>query len=308
MTRTAEVQTNASCRREGLPAWFRQPLPDQEKIAAMRRVVGSGALYTVCQGARCPNTGVCWGRGVATFMILGHRCTRACRFCGVEHGCPDPIDPGEPDAVAEAVRRLGLRYVVMTSVTRDDLPDQGAGQFAAAIEAIRARCPNVGIEVLIPDFSGEDRLVDAVVEAWPETIGHNIEMVPRLFSTLRPEGGYDRSLGILRRVGRSSQGRVMVKSGFMVGLGETDSEVIEVLRDLHQAGCDVVTIGQYLAPSDGPRHVGVRRFVSPEQFDEYARIGRGLGIRHVVSGPLVRSSYLAHEAYVAGTTRGSEEA
>ena len=238
----------------------------------------------------CPNIGECFCAGTATFMILGDLCTRDCRFCAVAHGTPAPPDPDEPGQVAEAASRLGLEYVVLTCVTRDDLPDGGAAHFAAVIEALRVRLPNISIEVLSSDFAGAEAPLAKVLEAEPAVYNHNIETVRRLQCRVRPQADYDRSLGVLRRA-RELAGGIPTKSGLMVGLGESVEEMEEALADLADAGCSIVTIGQYLQPS--PEHLPVECYVSPEQFELYERIGRELGIGQVVSGPFVRSSYRA---------------
>jgi lipoic acid synthetase len=227
-------------------------------------------------------------------MILGNACTRDCAFCAVAHGRPEPPDPTEPDRVAAAAAELGLRHVVVTSVTRDDLPDAGAEQFVRTIRAVRARLPDASVEVLTPDFQGHEADIGAVAEAGPDVYNHNVETVPRLYSTVRPDAGYGRSLRLLEYV-RRSYPDVFTKSGIMVGLGETDGEVAEVLQDLRIVGCDSVTIGQYLRPS--PRHLPVERYVPPERFAEYARTATELGFQHVASAPFVRSSYNAAEAW-----------
>lgn len=293
MTSVGATSTQREKARR-LPDWFRQELPDPARLAAMRERVKQGGLHTVCVEARCPNQGQCWNQGVATVLILGDCCTRACRFCGVRHGEPRAVDPDEPRQVAEFVQDLNLRYVVVTSVTRDDLPDGGSGHFCRTIDAIRTIVPQTRIEVLIPDFGGEEAAIRKIVEAAPDVAAHNLEMVRRLFPQARPQGDYDRSLNVLRRLRHLTPGGI-VKSGFMVGLGERDDEIEDILKDLAAVECDVVTIGQYLSPSD--RHVPVGRFVEPQQFRDFERMGEALGIRQVVSGPLVRSSYLAESSY-----------
>jgi lipoyl synthase len=279
-----------------LPPWFRQDLPEIPKIKKMQGLFRERSIATVCESARCPNMGQCWGRGVATFMILGDRCTRSCRFCAVTTGTPLPVNRDEPEGVAAMADHLGLRYVVITSVTRDDLPDQGAGQFARTVKALRAMNSFIKIELLIPDFSGQSGVLGEVAGAQPDVLGHNIEMPRRLFSRIRPQADYDRSLSVLREIRRRDPDMI-VKSGFMVGLGETEAEVEDVMRDLRSAGCDLLTIGQYLSPSETPRHVPVDRFVEPAQFEYYRQAGMDMGFQHVFSAPLVRSSYIAEEAY-----------
>ena len=281
-----------------LPAWFTQPLPDGMAIGRMRTLLRGHALHTVCESARCPNAGRCWGRGTATFMILGDTCTRACRFCAVKNGSPSSVDEDEPRRIADAVKALGLKYVVLTSVTRDDLPDGGAAHFARAVRAIKKFCPDVKVELLVPDFAARRECFEAVAEAGPAVIGHNIETVRQISKALRPQADHDRSLGALR-MARNVPGRHFVKSGLMVGLGETDAEVLEAMSELRVAGCDIVTIGQYLAPEADGRQVPVGRFVEPRTFEMYRREGVAMGIRQVFSGPLVRSSFMADEVHGA---------
>ncbi|MBF0479529.1 MAG: lipoyl synthase [Candidatus Omnitrophica bacterium] len=283
-----------------LPSWFKQSIPEVSQLQAMKNLLTSASLHTVCEGALCPNLGQCWGQGVATFMILGHCCTRACRFCAVPSGVPEDVDPEEPEAVAQAVKSLKLNYVVVTSVTRDDLPDEGADQFVAVIRAIRRVNPDVKVEILVPDFSGRGGLMEQVILSRPEVIGHNIEMAERLFSDVRPQALYRRSLDVLR-VYNEYEGCSLIKSGFMVGLGESREEVFQTMDDLAEAGCDIVTIGQYLAPSKHGRHVPVERFYTPEEFDEFKIYGEQKGIRYILSGPLVRSSFIAEQGYLKVT-------
>jgi lipoic acid synthetase len=262
----------------------------------MRALLKANGLYTVCEGARCPNLGECWENRTATFMILGDTCTRGCRFCAVKAGSPDMPDADEPLAVADAVRRLGLKYVVVTSVTRDDLPDQGAWQFARTVRAIKEVNSGVPVEVLIPDLSADEDLIRSIVEAEPAVVGHNIETVRRLSLAVRSGADYDRSLEVLRTVRRLSSD-VFVKSGLMAGMGETDEEIVMTLQDLKEAGCDIVTIGQYLAPTKCGRHINVERFVPPEVFEKYREEGLKRGLKYVLAGPLVRSSYLAEKGF-----------
>ena len=280
-----------------LPSWFVQPPPEQQALTRMKSLLREGHLHTVCQSARCPNMNQCWARGVATFMILGDVCTRACRFCAVKAGRPLPVDEQEPEAVARTVEALGVTYVVVTSVTRDDLPDEGAGQFARTVRAIRRRVPGVKIEVLIPDCSGRVELLREITGAAPEVIGHNMETVERLSPEVRPQAEYHRSLAVLRDLRRLAGKDVYIKTGFMVGIGETEEEVLALMRDIRDTGCEMLTIGQYLAPTGSPRHVRTRRFVSPEEFEAFKRAGEAMGFSHVMSGPLVRSSYIADQGY-----------
>ncbi len=262
----------------------------------MRALLGTHDLHTVCQGARCPNTGRCWAKGTATFMILGDTCTRACGFCAVKSGRPSPVDEDEPARIAAAVRDLGLKYVVLTSVTRDDLPDEGAAQFARSVRAVKDISSGIRVELLVPDFSARPVCLETVVESGAEVVGHNIETVRRISRLLRPQADHVRSLQVLQIL-RRIPGAHLVKSGMMVGLGEADAEVLEALAELKAAGCDIVTIGQYLAPEADGRQVPVARFVEPQVFEMYRREGRAMGIRQVFSGPLVRSSFMADEVY-----------
>jgi len=249
-------------------------------------------LATVCQSANCPNLGECFNRSTATFMILGTRCTRNCRFCAVERGRPQAIDPDEPERIARAVASLKLNYVVITSVTRDDLADGGAGQFRRTIECVRRHCPQTGIEVLIPDFKGSIHALQSICNARPEILNHNIETVARLYPAVRPEASYFRSLGILEYVARQG---MPVKSGLMLGLGETPKEIAQTFRDLRRVGCRCLTLGQYLAPSK--HHHPVVRYVSPEEFNQWAAFAHQSGFTQITAGPLVRSSYRAEEMY-----------
>jgi len=277
-----------------LPPWLKVKAPKRPRLRDTKRVVDRHCLHTVCESAKCPNIGECFARRTATFMILGSMCTRNCRFCAVEHGCPEPLDATEPDRVAAAAAELGLRHVVVTSVTRDDLPDGGAAQFVRTVQAVRARLSEASVEVLIPDLEGREADIGAVAAAGPDVLNHNVETAPRLYARVRRQAEYARSLCLLEYV-KQSYPRLSTKSGIMVGLGETDAEVVDVLRDLRAVGCDSITIGQYLRPS--PRHLAVERYVPPEQFTEYATIARELGFRHVASAPFVRSSYNAAEAW-----------
>lgn len=279
-----------------LPSWFRQRLPDMEKIRGMKERLRLLGLHTVCESALCPNMGKCWGDGTATFMILGEICTRACRFCAVRAGRPQAVDKDEPYRVATAVKELNLRYAVVTSVARDDLDDKGAGQFARAVYVIREFNPGTAIEVLIPDFSNDPESLNQVAAARPEVIGHNMETVLRLSPDVRPQADYGRSLRVLEHFKRLDPS-LLTKSGLMVGLGETADEVIETMRDLVRAGCDILTIGQYLAPTRRKRHVKVRRFVAPEEFEFYKKKGLELGFKYVMSAPLARSSFIAEQGY-----------
>ena len=279
-----------------LPAWFKQPLPDMDKIRSMQGLFRDKRLHTVCESAHCPNMGQCWGEGVATFMILGGTCTRACRFCAVPAGHPETVDIDEPRHVAQAVQQLKLRYVVVTSVARDDLADEGAAQFAAVIREIRQLTPEVKIEVLIPDFSAKEESLRILSTANPEVISHNIETVRRLSRDIRPQADYERSLRVLRRF-RALNPKSLVKSSLMAGIGETDEEIIALMQELLEAGCQILTIGQYLAPTRMKRHVSVAHFVTPAQFAHYREMGMRMGFQYVESGPLVRSSFIAEKGY-----------
>lgn len=279
-----------------LPQWFRQPLPDMEKVNAMKTMLRGAKLHTVCESAHCPNLGQCWGQGVATFMILGGTCTRACRFCAVPAGRPETLDIEEPMHVAESVLHLKLNYVVVTSVARDDLPDEGMGHFVNTIGAIRQLSPTTKIEVLIPDFSGKEDLLKSLAASGPEVISHNIECVRRLSPLVRPQAQHDRSLNVLKRFRQLAQ-KSFVKSSFMLGLGETKQEVQTLMQELLDAGCQILTIGQYLAPTMAKRHVRVDRYVRPEEFEEYRHMGMNMGFKYVESGPLVRSSFIAEKGY-----------
>ena len=285
------IETSHRARK---PGWLRKPLPAGPEYEKIRGLLAETHLHTVCQEAGCPNMFECFGGGTATFLILGDRCTRDCRFCAVTHGSPDPPDPAEPARVAEAAAALGLEYVVVTSVTRDDLPDGGAAAFKDTISALRGRIPGVGVEVLVPDFQGSGPAMEEVLSAEPDVLNHNIETVPRLYRSVRPRAVYRRSLGLLGSVQRLSPG-TPVKSGMMLGLGETEEEVERTLMDLAAAGCTLLTLGQYLQPS--PRHVPVSRFLPPEEFLSWKRRAIEIGFEGVAGGPFVRSSYHAREMY-----------
>jgi lipoic acid synthetase len=284
--------------RRTLPDWFKRPLPRGGATRVVRGLVDELQLHTVCESAKCPNQNECWSARTATFMVLGNNCTRRCFFCSVPKAKPDPLDRDEPRRVAEAARRLGLRHVVVTSVDRDDLPDKGAGHFVSVVEELR-RAGDFVIEVLTPDFKGRPEGADEVAAVGPDIFNHNVETVPRLYKQVRPGADYEGSLALLERAKRRD-GAVLTKSGLMVGLGETDDEVCGVLCDLRRVGCDIVTIGQYLRPSN--REVPVDRYVTPDEFAALAARGRALGFLGVYAGPFVRSSYNAGKVYahVAG--------
>ncbi|NOZ19747.1 MAG: lipoyl synthase [Planctomycetes bacterium] len=282
-------------RRRRFPPWLKKRLPTDGSTRHVRDLLQTLDLTTVCQNARCPNIAECFSRKTATFMIMGSICTRDCRFCAVDHGEPPPLDPDEPGRVAEATACLKLRHVVVTSVTRDDLPDGGAGHFARTIHAIRDALPQAVIEVLTPDFMGSEENIKTVANAKPTIYNHNVETVPRLAKGIRPQADYNRSLGLLKFV-KEVNSDVYTKSGLMVGLGETHAEVIRVMEDLRGVGCDILTIGQYLRPSEG--HVEIAQFVHPDEFEEYRQAGLRMGFRAVASAPFVRSSYNAEATFL----------
>ncbi len=277
-----------------LPRWLKKPLPRGNENFYTHRLLRELRLETVCENARCPNLPECYSRRTATFMILGNICTRPCGFCAVARGHPQAVEPDEPERLAEAVCRLGLRHVVITSVTRDDLPDGGAEQFYRCLVAVRQRSPAT-LEVLTPDFLGNLQAVDRVLAGQPDVFNHNVETVPRLYRKVRGRADYRRSLNLLAHVKRQAP-HILTKSGLMLGLGETRDELLEVLADLREHGCDCLTLGQYLAPS--LKHLPVVRYVPPEEFAELGELARRLGFRHVASGPFVRSSYHA-DAFVS---------
>ena len=274
------------------PPWLKKRLPAGRRAESVRDLLKGLRIHTVCRSAHCPNQCECFDRGTATFLILGDVCSRNCRFCAVKGGRPGPLEADEPARVAEAARRLGLRYVVITSVTRDDLPDGGAEHFAATVRAVRDAA-GATVEVLTPDFLGDPAAIETVIEAGPAVYNHNVETVPRLYDEVRPEADYGQSLGVLRHV--AADGRCVPKSGLMVGLGETADEVHAVIDDLVDAGCRMLTIGQYLRPSGA--HHEVVRFVEPAEFERYREEGLRRGLDFVASGPFVRSSYQAESAF-----------
>ena len=275
------------------PSWIRVPAPDVRAVK-LKNLLREQRLHTVCEEASCPNLGECFGKGTATFMILGKLCTRRCPFCDVSHGYPTAPDAGEPDHLAEAVARMELSYVVITSVNRDDLPDGGAAHFAACIHAVQTRCPDVRIEVLTPDFKKcQERALDILNAAPPHVFNHNLETVPSLYRTARPGANYEGSLRLIRSAKKKFGEAVPTKSGLMLGLGETLDEVQEVLRDLRAHDCDMVTLGQYLQPSR--YHLPVHRYWAPDEFNDLGLYASKIGFRHVASAPLVRSSYHADQ-------------
>ncbi|MER3413597.1 MAG: lipoyl synthase [Armatimonadota bacterium] len=275
-----------------LPEWLKIRLPRPDTIKEVERMMRSKRLHTVCESARCPNLPECWSKKTATFMILGDTCTRACGFCAIKVGKPLTVDDEEPRNVASVAKELGLKHVVVTSVARDDLADEGAGQFARTIHALREEIPEAIVEVLVPDFKGKRWCVQIVTDAGPEIFNHNVETVPRLQTIVRPQAKYERSLTVLG-MAKELNPKIYTKSGIMLGLGETKDEVIGVLRDLRAIGVDAVTIGQYLRPT--MRHLPVNEFIHPSVFKEYERIGNDMGFAFVASAPFVRSSYNAIE-------------
>ncbi|MEX2246460.1 MAG: lipoyl synthase [Dehalococcoidia bacterium] len=282
---------------ERKPEWLKVRFPAGERYQQLKSLMREQALHTVCEEARCPNIGECWNAGTATFMILGDVCTRSCGFCAVTTGRPGELDPLEPLRLARAVRQLGLDYVVITSVNRDDAPGGGAPIFAACIRAIRHDDPGVRVEVLIPDFKGDWGALGQVVDARPSVLNHNVETAPRLYRRVRPQAIYERSLELIRRAKKQAPD-MLTKSGFMVGLGETREELFTVMRDLRAHDCDVVTIGQYLRPTK--QHLPVERYYHPDEFEAFREYGRTLGFAHVEAGPLVRSSYHAEKQVPRG--------
>ncbi|MBW4657627.1 MAG: lipoyl synthase [Drouetiella hepatica Uher 2000/2452] len=275
------------------PDWLRVKAPQWERVGSVKEILRDLALNTVCEEASCPNIGECFSHGTATFLIMGPACTRACPYCDIDfEKKPQPLDPTEPARLAEAVRRMKLNHVVITSVNRDDLPDEGASQFVRCIQAVRTASPQTTIEVLIPDLCGNWEALALILQAQPEVLNHNTETIPRLYRRVRPQGDYGRSLELLHQT-RQISPATYTKSGIMVGLGETDEEVRQVMEDLREASCDILTIGQYLQPSQ--KHLGVQEFVTPGQFDAWREFGESLGFLQVVSSPLTRSSYHAEQ-------------
>ena len=272
------------------PDWIRVKLPTTKQYAALKQLLRKSNLHTVCEEAACPNIYECFSKGVATFMIMGDTCTRYCHYCHVKTGKPAALDPLEPEHLADAIYSLGLRYVVITCVTRDDLPDGGAQHFVACISAIRQKNPSCAIEVLTSDFAYNDEALAAVVAAAPDVFSHNIEAPRRIYRSVRKKGKYEDSLGLLFSI-KELDPKMKTKSGFMLGLGETDDEIIEVMADLRMIGCDFLTIGQYLQPT--LKHAAVEKFYHPDEFSRFAAFGREMGFLHVEAGPLVRSSYRA---------------
>jgi lipoyl synthase len=280
-----------SLPRPRIPEWLRLKLPTSNTFAQTRNLLQDLGLHTVCESAKCPNHWECWSKGTATFMIGGDRCTRACRFCAVTTAKPLPLEADEPERVAEATRRMGLKHVVITAVARDDLADGGAEHFRETIEATRRINPGIVIEVLVPDFNAREEAIESVLSADPEIFNHNLETVRRLTPSVRSRATYDRSLEVLRMVKRKRGETIYTKSGLMLGLGETETELFTAMQDLREARCDILTLGQYLQPT--LKHLPVVEFVPPDRFQAYGDIARNMGFVHVASGPMVRSSYHA---------------
>ena len=285
------VENKSETTRVAKPKWIRVTLPTGQKYKQLRSLVDTYNLNTICTSGSCPNMGECWGEGTATFMILGNICTRSCGFCGVQTGRPEKVDYAEPEKVARSIKVMGIKHAVLTSVDRDDLKDMGSILWAETIRAVRRMNPQTTMETLIPDFQGITEHLDRIIAAAPEVISHNIETVKRLTRSVRIQAKYERSMEVLAYL--KSAGARRTKSGIMLGLGETEEEVFQTLKDLRAVDVDVVTIGQYLQPSK--KHLPVSRFITPEQFKVYETFGLELGFRHVESGPLVRSSYKAHK-------------
>ena len=287
----SETTTTQAPERAPKPKWLRVKLPTGKKYTELRGLVDKYELHTICTSGSCPNMGECWGEGTATFMILGNICTRSCGFCGVQTGRPDTVDWAEPEKVARSIKIMSIKHAVITSVDRDDLPDQGTIIWTETVKAIRRMNPNTTLETLIPDFQGREDLLDRIVEVAPEVVSHNMETVRRLTREVRIQAKYNRSLEALKYL--KDQGVHRTKSGLMLGLGETEEEVIASMEDLRNAKVDIITLGQYLQPSK--KHLPVADFITPEQFKKYEVLGKEMGFRHVESGALVRSSYKAHK-------------
>jgi lipoic acid synthetase len=278
------------------PPWLKKRIPPFEDLVKVKSILDSAELHTVCEEARCPNLGECFSKGTATILILGRICTRDCGFCAVEHGVSVPPDEEEPEKVAQAVKKMGLHYVVITSVTRDDLPDGGASHFAKTIQAIQVLDREIKIEVLIPDFKGDLSSLVTVLKEGPDVLNHNIETIPRLYQEVRPQADYTRSLNLLKRA-KERDTQTLTKSGFMLGLGETEKEIFSLLQDLSEVGCDFLTIGQYLRPR--PDRLPVVRYIPPEEFEEFKKIGEEMGFKSVASSPFVRSSFHAAQMFAS---------
>ena len=281
---------NEMLTRSRKPKWLRVKLPIGENYKKVRSLVDQHKLHTICESGSCPNMGECWGEGTATFMILGNICTRSCGFCAVQTGRPEPVDEFEPGRVANSVKLMGVKHAVITSVDRDDLKDGGADIWAQTVRAIRHQSPGTTLETLIPDFAGKWENLQVIIDVAPEIVSHNLETVRRLTKQVRIQAKYDRSLEVLFRL---KKGGMRTKSGVMLGLGETDEEIIETMTDLRSVGVDILTLGQYLQPT--PKHLPIQEFITPELFDKYGQLGKEMGFRYVESGPLVRSSYHAEK-------------
>lgn len=275
--------------RERLPEFLKRPIIDTDKTRTVRKILKSNCLNTVCEGARCPNKNECYSNHTATFLIMGSVCTRNCRYCNISCQRPEPLDENEPLHVAQAVKDLGLKYAVITSVTRDDLPDEGANHFAKCINEIRKISPNTKIEILTPDFKGNEESLNTIIKAHPDVFNHNIETARDIFKTARPQGNYDTSLGVLKYVKENSD--IKTKSGFMIGLGEDIEQIKQTITDLYSVNCDILTIGQYIQPSK--EHLPVAKYYNPEEYEELKDIAKNIGIKYFQIGPLVRSSYNA---------------
>jgi lipoic acid synthetase len=282
--------SNKEQTRSKKPKWLRVKLPIGENYKKVRSLVDEHKLHTICESGSCPNMGECWGEGTATFMILGNICTRSCGFCAVQTGRPDSVDEFEPVRVANSVKLMGVKHAVITSVDRDDLKDGGADIWSQTVRAIRHQSPGTTLETLIPDFAGKWENLQVIIDVAPEIVSHNLETVRRLTKQVRIQAKYDRSLEVLFRL---KKGNMRTKSGVMLGLGESEEEIIETMTDLRSVGVDILTLGQYLQPT--PKHLPVQEFVTPERFDKYGQLGREMGFRYVESGPLVRSSYHAEK-------------
>lgn len=278
-----------------LPEYLKRNIIDNETTKNVRRILKENSLNTVCDGARCPNKNECYKKNTATFLIMGNVCTRNCRYCNISCEKPQPLDTNEPQNIAKAVKELGLKYIVITSVTRDDLPDGGAEHFANCLKEIKALTPNVQTEILTPDFKGDTNALDIIIQAKPDVFNHNIEVVERIFKNARPQGNYNRSLKVLKYVKENSN--ITTKSGLMVGLGETFEDIEKTLTDLKNVGCDIITIGQYIAPSKA--HLGVNKYYTLEEFEQLKALAKKVGIKNYQIGPLVRSSYNAHETAIS---------
>ena len=276
------------------PDWLKVKIPGGENFVKMKHLLRNAKLHTICEEAKCPNIAECFGSGTAVFLILGDICTRNCKYCNVSHGKPLTLNPLEPLDVAESVSKLGLKYVVITSVTRDDLEDGGADVFAETVKEVRKINPGCKIELLIPDFKGDFDALKTVINCQPDVLNHNIEVVKELFPSIRPEGDYDTSLDVLKNVKKINE-NILSKSGFMIGLGETKDQIIETMKDLKSSDVDFLTIGQYLQPSRD--HADIKKYYTPEEFEDFKQIALDLGFKHVESGPLVRSSYHAQDVF-----------